>query len=188
MTIFELGQNAKVARDHGQADAFRVLQLGGGECAGVSQVQIGSNFFDAAHERQYRDALLFQRKYGESAKCAEAVARLIGDALLQALNGKRSENLMQIAEQLAQLLPGEQHFAASVARFGENFGRDEEELNDPLLKPLFSELDDFTIRAGEFCVGRGIPLDLTGALPVRNASRPVAAPPPAREAALQAAS
>ena len=181
-------QMDQVARDHGQPDAFRVLQLGGGECAGVSQVQIGSNFFDAAHERQYRDALLFQRKYGESAKCAEAVARLIGDALLQALNGKRSENLMEIAAQLAALLPGERHFATSLSRFAENFARDEEELDDPLLKPLFSELDDFTIRAGEFCVGRGIPLDLTGALPVRHSSRPVTSPAPAEEVALQAAS
>jgi sulfite reductase (ferredoxin) len=33
-----------VVRDHGHADDFRVLQLGGGECAGAKQVQIGTHF------------------------------------------------------------------------------------------------------------------------------------------------
>ena len=58
-----------VLRDHGKESDFKVLQLGGGECAGVSQVKIGSSFFEAAHERNYRDALKFQRKFEDSVKC-----------------------------------------------------------------------------------------------------------------------
>ena len=57
-----------VLRDHGKDADFKVLQLGGGECAGVSQVKIGSSFFEAAHERNYRDALKFQRKFEDSAQ------------------------------------------------------------------------------------------------------------------------
>ena len=53
-------------RDHGDVADFRVLQLGGGECAGASQQKIGTLFFEAAHERNYRDALKFQRKYAEA--------------------------------------------------------------------------------------------------------------------------
>ncbi len=70
-----------VLRDHGKDGDFKVLQLGGGECAGVSQVKIGSSFFEAAHERNYRDALKFQRKFEDSAKCAEEIARLIGQGV-----------------------------------------------------------------------------------------------------------
>src|SRR4029453_19470296 len=68
----------------GDVADFRVLQLGGGECAGVSQQKIGTLFFEAAHERNYRDALKFQRKYSEALSCADAsltaVARALGDA------------------------------------------------------------------------------------------------------------
>ena len=71
-----------VLRDHGKDADFKVLQLGGGECAGVSQVKIGSSFFEAAHERNYRDALKFQRKFEDSAKCAEEIARLIGQGVI----------------------------------------------------------------------------------------------------------
>ena len=66
-----------------------MLQLGGGECAGVSQVKIGSSFFEAAHERNYRDALKFQRKFEDSVKCAEEIARLIGQGVSELLGGKK---------------------------------------------------------------------------------------------------
>ncbi|MGH8755435.1 MAG: nitrite/sulfite reductase, partial [Burkholderiales bacterium] len=38
-----------VLRDHGDNQDFKVLQLGGGECAGATQMLVGSNFFEAAH-------------------------------------------------------------------------------------------------------------------------------------------
>ena len=64
-----------VLRDHGDGGDFRVLQLGGGECAGAHSKKIGTLFFEAAHERNYRDALKFQRKYAEAVSCAEAGAQ-----------------------------------------------------------------------------------------------------------------
>ena len=73
LTQVEADEVHTVMRDHGDTADFRVLHLGGGECAGASQVMIGANFFEAAHEREYRDALLFQRKYAEAAKCTEAI-------------------------------------------------------------------------------------------------------------------
>src|SRR5574340_337837 len=60
----------QLSRDHGDTTDFRVVSLGGGECAGATQVAIGRYFFDAAHERTYRDAFVFQRKYAEAAACA----------------------------------------------------------------------------------------------------------------------
>ncbi|HET7060994.1 MAG TPA: nitrite/sulfite reductase, partial [Nitrosospira sp.] len=84
-----------VLRDHGKDADFKVLQLGGGECAGVSQVKIGSSFFEAAHERNYRDALKFQRKFEDSVKCAEEIARLIGQGVSELLGGQKFEDLAQ---------------------------------------------------------------------------------------------
>jgi sulfite reductase (NADPH) hemoprotein beta-component len=76
-----------VMRDYGDAADFRVLNLGGGECAGVSQVMIGANFFEAAHEREYRNALVFQRKFGEAAQCNEAILRPLRLGIVQLLEG-----------------------------------------------------------------------------------------------------
>ena len=48
-------------------DDFRVLQLGGVECAGAKQLKLVL-LFDAADERNYRNALKFQRKLEDSLK------------------------------------------------------------------------------------------------------------------------
>ena len=102
-----------VLRDHGDAADFRVLQLGGGECAGASQQKIGTLFFEAAHERNYRDALKFQRKYSEALTCAEAsltaVARALGDA-----TGVQAEDLAGFVAQLSAI-PDTQALASRAA-------------------------------------------------------------------------
>jgi sulfite reductase (ferredoxin) len=154
-----------VLRDHGDSADFRVLQLGGGECAGASQVQIGSNFFDAAHERGYRDALLFQRKYADAAKCADNIARLIGDGLLQLLGGKKEPDLPAVAHALSALLPRQPAFAATLSRCASVFALPEEALSEKTLKPVFEELDALTLAAAELCAARGLHLELAGALP-----------------------
>ena len=84
-------QLQSVMHDFGDKTDFRVVNLGGGECAGASQVLIGANFFEAAHEREYRNALVFQRKYVEAAQCNESILRLLGSGVAQLLGGARLE-------------------------------------------------------------------------------------------------
>ena len=119
-----------VLRDHGKDGDFKVLQLGGGECAGVSQVKIGSSFFEAAHERNYRDALKFQRKFEDSVKCAEEIARLIGQGVTELLSGQKHEDLAEQAEELRRVLPTKPRLSRQLAKFAEDFARPAEELND----------------------------------------------------------
>src|SRR5688572_18954722 len=122
-----------VLRDHGKDGDFKVLQLGGGECAGVSQVKIGSSFFEAAHERNYRDALKFQRKFEDSVKCAEEIARLIGQGVSELLGGRKYESLPEQAEELRRVLPTKPRLSRQLAKFAENFAHAAEELNDARL-------------------------------------------------------
>jgi sulfite reductase (ferredoxin) len=157
---------ASVLRDHGKDGDFKVLQLGGGECAGVSQVKIGSSFFEAAHERNYRDALKFQRKFEDSVKCAEEIARLIGQGVTELLSGKKYEDLAEQAEELRRVLPIKPRLSRQLTKFAENFAQPAEELNDARLTEWFSELDAWTMEAAEFCLGFDRQLDLAGALPL----------------------
>jgi sulfite reductase (NADPH) hemoprotein beta-component len=160
-----------VLRDHGKDADFKVLQLGGGECAGVSQVKIGSSFFDAAHERNYRDALKFQRKFEDSVKCAEEIARLIGQGVSELLGGQKFDDLTQQSEELRRVLPTKPRLSRQLAKFATDFASPAEELNDARLSEWFSELDAWTMEAAEFCLGFDRQLDLAGALPLKASAQ-----------------
>jgi len=157
---FEL---AKLARDHGDAADFRVVSLGGGECASATDVAIGRAFFDAAHERGYREAFVFQRKLEDAAACAEAQLRLVGEGLAGFLGGAKSKELADIGAVLQGLT-----FAEAL---GERLGRIAEALTglveaaEAEVRHLFAEIDRWIADAAALCQARDPQLDLHGALP-----------------------
>jgi sulfite reductase (NADPH) hemoprotein beta-component len=150
-----------VLRDHGDAADFRVLQLGGGECAGASQQKIGTLFFEAAHERNYRDALKFQRKYAEALTCAEAgltaVARALGDAV-----AVQADDLEGFVTKLGTIpetvtLAGELAELAGIVAL-------EEAPGEPDISNIFARVDAWIASAAEFCQQRDPTLVLREAL------------------------
>jgi len=160
-----------VLRDHGKDADFKVLQLGGGECAGVSQVKIGSSFFEAAHERNYRDALKFQRKFEDSVKCAEEIARLIGQGVCELIGGQKFEDLAQQSEELRRVLPTKPRLSKQLVKFAQDYASPAVELNDARLTEWFTELDAWTMEAAEFCLDFDRQLDLAGALPLKASAQ-----------------
>jgi sulfite reductase (ferredoxin) len=149
-----------VMQDYGSSADFRVLQLGGGECAGASQVLIGANFFEAAHERAYRNALVFQRKYDEAAQCNEAILRLLGSGVAQLLGGFRQDDLHKLAIQLQQLLPGE--IADELARAVTALTKTDE-ISSEELAIVSTAVDDWTVKVAAFAMQQDAQLDLTEA-------------------------
>ncbi|OGS95273.1 MAG: nitrite reductase [Gallionellales bacterium RIFCSPLOWO2_12_FULL_57_18] len=150
-----------VMRDYGDAADFRVLNLGGGECAGVSQVMIGANFFEAAHEREYRNALVFQRKFGEAAQCNQAILRLLGSGIAQLLGGVRQDDLAKLAGQLHQLMPGAiaDEFAKAAAALA-----NADEIGGEELAPISAAVDGWTVKAATFAAEQDAQLDLNEAV------------------------
>ncbi|MDO8293001.1 MAG: nitrite/sulfite reductase [Gallionella sp.] len=151
-----------VMRDYGDAGDFRVLNMGGGECAGVSQALIGANFFEAAHEREYRNALVFQRKYDEAAHCNEAILRLLGSGIVQLLEGAHDGDLNQLAAQLRQLAAGvlADEFAQAAGSLASGV-----EIDAEALAAISSAVDNWTIKAAAFASEKDAQLDLAEALP-----------------------
>jgi sulfite reductase (NADPH) hemoprotein beta-component len=151
-----------VMRDYGDAGDFRVLNMGGGECAGVSQALIGANFFEAAHEREYRNALVFQRKYDEAAHCNEAILRLLGSGIVQLLEGAHDGDLNQLAAQLRQLAPGvlADEFAQVAGSLASGA-----EIDAEALAAISAAVDNWTIKAAAFASQKDAQLDLAEALP-----------------------
>lgn len=158
-------QVESVLRDHGQKADFKVLQLGGGECAGVVQTRTGTSFFEAAHERNYRDALKFQLKFADSVACAEEIARLLAQGTLELIGGEKRDDLSGLAEEFRRLLPTKPRLSRQLAKFAEDFASPPEELNDARLTEWFAELDTWTMEVAQFCLDFDRGLDLEGALP-----------------------
>lgn len=153
---------ASVMRDFGGTTDFRVQNMGGGECAGVTQALIGASFFEAAHEREYRNALVFQRKYDEAAHCNEAILRLLGSGIVQLLEGAHQGDLSQLAMQLQQLAP-----AALAEEFTLVAGRmaGGAEIDAEAIAAISAAVDGWTLKAAAFASQQDTQLDLTEALP-----------------------
>ena len=164
---FEL---AKLARDHGDAADFRVVSLGGGECASATDVAIGRAFFDAAHERSYREAFVFQRKLEDAAACAEAQLRLVGEGLAVFLGGGKAKELADITAVLRRPTFSEA-LGGQLAQLAERLavGTTAEEVD---AKRLFADIDQWIVDAAALCLARDPQLDLRGALPAVPAAQP----------------
>ena len=164
---FEL---AKLARDHGDAADFRVVSLGGGECASATDVAIGRAFFDAAHERSYREAFVFQRNLEDAAACAEAQLRLVGEGLAVFLGGGKAKELADITAVLRRPTFSEA-LGGQLAQLAERLavGTTAEEVD---AKRLFADIDQWIVDAAALCLARDPQLDLRGALPAVPAAQP----------------
>jgi len=158
----------QVARDHGHRVEFKVLQLGGGECAGAVQDLVAAKFSEAAYERDCRNALAAQRKHEEALDCAEAMARLVGQALLF-LSGQdhKVDELSDVARRLrdersAYHLLGER-LALLVGRLVELRAA----FDDAAFTGLTTELDAWVEEAAQICTNADPRLDLAGTLSPR---------------------
>lgn len=69
-------------RDHGETQDFKVLQLGGGECAGIADEYVAARFAEADNERRYRGSFWLGRKPDEALDCCNAMLRLGAQALV----------------------------------------------------------------------------------------------------------
>ncbi|GAB4172011.1 MAG: nitrite/sulfite reductase [Rhodocyclaceae bacterium] len=135
-----------LARDHGEKRAFRVVPLGGGECGAASDVDRARHFFDAAHERAYREAFLFQRKPGEALACAEAQLLRVAEALAARPGPDGASEIAAQAERLRERL---------LAAAGD----------EAALKAVFAAIDAWVCAAAAYCSSVDPQLDLRDALP-----------------------
>jgi sulfite reductase (ferredoxin) len=174
LTKVEATDLAAVLRDHGFDTDFKVLQLGGGECAGASQTKIGSNFFDAAHERQYRDALRFQTKFADAIGCAQSIARLVGQAVVQVLNVKKPDDLNELAQEIVAASPDTKTIGEKLAQIAQKLAKPATDYVDADLGKVFEELDLWTLETAAFCQRLDKQLEIAEALPMaRQASQAV---------------
>ena len=93
-------------KDVGSDDEFRVLQLGGGECAGISEETVASQLAETMYEKQYRDIFVRQSDVSSAADCVENMLRLVGKSILfqqgDVVGKELSEILRKMTSSLSQ--------------------------------------------------------------------------------------
>ncbi|MDA1107148.1 MAG: nitrite/sulfite reductase [Proteobacteria bacterium] len=168
LTTVTAEQLPLVLNDHGEASGFKVLQLGGGECAGAAQELVASQFSEAAYERDCRNAFASQHKYGEALECAEAILRLIGQSLLFISGQKKLDDVAEIARVLPGLRPENAALAQRLAALTQGIDALKANNHDEAaFTRLMAELDDWTRASAAVCQAADSQLDLTASLPRR---------------------
>jgi len=159
-----------VASDHGDEAAFKVLQLGGGECAGAAQETVAANFAEAANERNYRNAFMMQRKYTESMECATESLRLIGNSLLFLAGNKPIDDLNEISQSITSTSTDSSNIGLSLSNFIKTLKELEENFDLENYQALSANIDLWTHEAASECQNIDKQLDLSGSVPKLSAA------------------
>lgn len=161
---------SSVLNDHGQEEAFKVFQFGGGECAGAAQETVAANFAEAANERNYRNGFLMQRKYEESIECTRAIGRLVGQSLLFLAGQAPEDDPREIGRKLAETLSADSSLGEQLTGFAGLLDQLSAEFDEPAYRQLTTELDAWTIAAASVCQDIDRQLDLSASLQSINGS------------------
>ncbi len=154
-------QLASVMNDHGETQDFKVLQLGGGECAGAAQEFVAAHFAEAAYERDCRNSFSAQHKYPEALECAEAIGRLVGESLLFSAGRVAVTGLPEIAAILKDALQGDAVLGAQLAGFASVIPQLKKSFDEQSYATLVAEQDAWIAEAARACLTLDRQLNLT---------------------------
>ena len=164
-----------VLHDHGDKAAFKVLQLGGGECAGAAQDLVASNFSEASYERDCRNSFAAQRKFNEALECIEQIGRLVGQSLLFVSGLKQEQTLADIAGSLQTAAPDSAKMGERLVAIRTDIEKLKVNFDNAAYTRLASDSDDWMRQVAAICQNIDKQLDLSASLPSSQAA-PTAQP------------
>ncbi len=166
LTVISGPDSDWLSKDFGETEDFRVLALGGGECMGAKHDVVSANFSEAAHEREYRRVFQLAKKEGQALDCAEAIARLVAQALLHA-GGENvlPDELTELAGKIAKQTNVEQGIAESLSVFIEEMKVLRADYDDARFEKLANAQDLWTVLVARACESVDIQLDVQASLP-----------------------
>ena len=165
-------QLASVMNDHGETQDFKVLQLGGGECAGAAQEFVAAHFAEAAYERDCRNSFAAQHKYPEALECAEAIGRLVGESLLFSAGRVAVAGLPEIATVLQDALKDDAVLGAQLSNFANIITQLKESFDEQRYARLVVEQDTWIAEAARICLSLDRQLNLTVSITVSSKTVP----------------
>jgi sulfite reductase beta subunit-like hemoprotein len=164
---------SSVLSDHGETSAFKVLQLGGGECAGANQEQVAASFFEAAYERDCRNAFALERKFAEALECLQAITRLTAKAVLFVAGQKNADPVLDsLPEIVRDAFPDRPALAQQLSDIRQSLIRLESNLDEGPYHGATAKVDAWVRAAAELCQSFDPLLDVSASVPHGQASGP----------------
>jgi hypothetical protein len=155
-----------LAKDFGETEDFRVLALGGGECMGAKHDTVSANFSEAAHEREYRRVFQLAKKESQALDCAEAILRLVAQALLHAGGDKIvPDKLAELAIKIEQQTDASGYIAESLNVFTEEIQKLRKGFDDVRFEKLSKAQDLWTVLVAKACESVDAQLNVQTSLP-----------------------
>ncbi|MCF6338140.1 MAG: nitrite/sulfite reductase [Gammaproteobacteria bacterium] len=166
LTVISGPDSEELSKDFGETEDFRVLALGGGECMGAKHDVVSANFSEAAHEREYRRVFQLAKKEDQALDCAEAIARLISQALLHA-GGEKTlpDDLAELAGKITEQNDAAQHIVESLSVFIGEMQVLRKDFDDARFEKLANAQDLWTVLVAKACESVDIQLDVQASLP-----------------------
>ncbi|NOX93479.1 MAG: nitrite/sulfite reductase [Gammaproteobacteria bacterium] len=166
LTVISGPNSEWLSKDFGETEDFRVLALGGGECMGAKHDVVSASFSEAAHEREYRQVFQLAKKEDQALDCAEAIARLVAQALLHA-GGENvlPDDLTELAGKIAKQTDAAQHLAESLTVFIEEMQKLRADFDDARFEKLANAQDLWTVLVAKACESVDVQLDVQASLP-----------------------
>jgi sulfite reductase (NADPH) hemoprotein beta-component len=157
---------ASVLSDHGELNAFKVLQLGGGECGGANQEQVSAFFFEAAYERDCRNDFAVAHKYPEALECLEAIARLTAKSVLHVTTRKIVEaELGALPNLIREALPQRPEFESALQTLLPALEAFRANPEPDTYKAAADQVDGWMRQCARFCESLDPLLDLSTSVP-----------------------
>ena len=161
LTSIDTEQVKELSRDVGESENFRVLQLGGGECAGAAQDHVASNFSEAIHERNYCSAFFLQHKHAEALECAKQAVLLTGSSVLFLAGAKASHTLEDLIHAYGKVLAHQTELIDVLKNIDSQLTKLSEHFTPDLFKQMTQDLDQWIHITGLACQEMDEQLDLS---------------------------
>lgn len=155
-----------VLSDHGENNAFKVYQFGGGECAGASQDQASALFFEAAYERSNRNAFAYEQRFEAALECQEPIMRLTGQAALFGATRKvPAVEVDTLPALIREAVTDAPHVVETLNAMYRTFEAFREHLDHDTYQALAAASDEWMRVAAKYCESRDPLLDLSESVP-----------------------
>lgn len=93
-----------LSREQGEKADFRVLQLGGGECAGIAEETVSAYLSEIRYEKEFSETFMRQNEIDAALDCAENILALLAKSLLFKKGHVYSNDRVYIADKLSGIV------------------------------------------------------------------------------------
>ena len=130
-----------LSREEGDKADFRVLQLGGGECAGIAEETVSAYLSEIRYEKEFSETFMRQNEIESALDCAENILVLLAKSLLFTKGHKYIDDRSHVGDKLALVFGNEESEKNSYLNLWETLDVLKVANNKPIAEQFFRDLN-----------------------------------------------